>query len=307
MKRKLIFSLFFGVFTYSLHSQSSKSWDVNTPITPFKEVIITTDEGTWMNLDVSPDGKQIVFDMLGDIYLLPVSGGKAQLIRSGHAFEIQPRFSPDGQTISFTSDAGGGDNIWTMKTDGSDAKQVTKEGFRLLNNATWTPDGDFMVARKHFTSERSLGAGELWMYHRTGGGGVQLTQRKNDQQDTGEPVVSPDGRYVYYSEDVYPGGFFQYNKNPNSQIYVIKRYDRETGKINVVVGGPGGAVRPQLSPDGTKLSFVRRVRTKSVLYIRDLATGTQRPVFDRLSKDQQEAWPSLAFILITIGYRTMNT
>lgn len=288
MKRKLFLTPLFVLLTFFVFAQSK--WDINNPVEPFKEISITTDEGTWMNLDVSPDGKQIVFDLLGDIYLLPVSGGKAQLIRGGHAFELQPRFSPDGKAISFTSDAGGGDNIWTMNLDGSDAKQITKESFRLLNNAVWTPDGDFLIARKHFTSQRSLGAGELWMYHRTGGNGIQLTKRKNDQQDTGEPVVSPDGRYVYYSEDVYPGGFFQYNKNPNSQIYVIKRYDRNTGRIETIVNGPGGAVRPQLSPDGTKLSFVRRVRTRSVLYIRDLATGTQRPVFDQLSKDQQEAW-----------------
>ncbi len=64
-----------------------------------------------MNLDVSPDGKTIAFDMLGDIYTMPISGGTAKAIRTGIPFEIQPRFSPDGTKISFTSDAGGGDNI----------------------------------------------------------------------------------------------------------------------------------------------------------------------------------------------------
>ncbi|MCK5101764.1 MAG: PD40 domain-containing protein, partial [Cyclobacteriaceae bacterium] len=143
---------------------------------------------------------------------------------------------------------------------------------------------------KHFTSERSLGAGEIWMYHIGGGEGVQLTKRKNDQQDVGEPWVSLDGRYVYFSEDMAPGGMFKYNKDPNSQIYVIRRYDREKGVVENVIQGPGGAVRPQISPDGKKLAFVRRVRTKSVLYIHDLATGIQKPVYDQLSKDQQEVW-----------------
>ena len=271
------------------HAQKD-SWDINNPLEPFKEVTISVDEGTWLNLDVSPDGSQLVFDLLGDIYLIPIEGGSAKILREGHAFEVQPRFSPDGKSISFTSDSGGGDNIWTMNLDGSEAMQVTKEDFRLLNNAIWTPDGDYLIARKHFTSGRSLGAGELWMYHRSGGSGVQLTKRKNDQQDLGEPAISPDGRYVYFSEDMYPGGYFQYNKDPNSQIYVIKRYDRSTGETETVVQGPGGAVRPQLSRDGKKLSFVRRVRTKSVLYVLDLETGVQKPVYDKLSKDQQEAW-----------------
>ena len=103
---------------------------------------------------------------MGDIYSMPIAGGKAKVLRSGIPFEIQPRFSPDGKKIAFTSDAGGGDNIWVMNADGSNAMAVTKEKFRLLNNPYWTPDGNYLVARKHFTSQRSLGAGEIWQYHK---------------------------------------------------------------------------------------------------------------------------------------------
>jgi imidazolonepropionase-like amidohydrolase/Tol biopolymer transport system component len=267
-------------------------WDVANPGASFnyQPHSFTTDEGTWMNLDVSPDGKTVVFDLMGDIYSMPISGGKANPLRTGIPFEVQPKFSPDGSKISFTSDAGGGDNIWIMDADGSDAKQVTKEKFRLLNNATWTADGQYLIARKHFTSGRSLGAGELWQYHMTGGSGLQLTKRKNDQQDVNEPSVSPDGKYLYYSEDVYPGGNFQYNKDPNKQIYVIQRYHFEDGKIQTLTNGPGGAARPTVSPDGKLLAFIKRVRTKTVLYIHDLSTGEEWPVYDALNKDQQEAW-----------------
>ena len=278
---------------FSQEKEEEKKWDVNDPYSDdwnIKEVPLKTDEGTWMNLDVSPDGKTIVFDLLGDIYKMPISGGKAELLRSGMAYEVQPRFSPDGSKISFTSDAGGGDNIWIMDAEGENARQLTKEDFRLLNNAVWTPDGNAIVARKHFTSGRSLGAGEMWLYHIGGEGGLQLTERKNDQQDVNEPSISPDGRYLYYSEDMYPGGMFQYNKDPNKQIYVIKRYDFETGENTTITGGPGGAARPQVSPDGKKLAFIKRVRTKSVLFIHDLETGEEWPVYDKLSKDQQEAW-----------------
>jgi Tol biopolymer transport system component len=160
----------------------------------------------------------------------------------------------------------------------------------LLNNASWTPDGQYLVARKHFTATRSLGAGEMWLYHKTGGEGIQLTKRKNDQQDAGEPIVSPDGKYVYWSEDVTPGPFFQYNKDPYQGIYAIKRLNRETGNIETVTGGAGGACRPQISPDGKLLAFVKRVRLKSVLYLHNLATGEEWSVYDELSKDQQETW-----------------
>ena len=268
----------------------SKAWDVSTPALPFKEVTINTDEGTWMSVDISPDGSTLVFDLLGDIYTLPASGGNATLIRGGHAFEVQPRFSPDGSKISFTSDAGGGDNIWIMSADGSDAKQITKEDFTLVNNAVWSNDGNYLFCKKHLTSQRSLGAGEIWMYHKSGGKGIQLTKKKNEQQDVGEPWASPDGKYVYYSEDVYPGGYFQYNKDPNSQIYVINRYNLKDGKTERVTGGPGGAIRPVISHQGNTLAFVRRVREKTVLFLHDLSTGREWPIYDQLSKDQQETW-----------------
>ncbi len=268
----------------------AQKWNVENPPAPAKKITINTDEGTWMNLDVSPDGKTIAFDMLGDIYTIPVKGGKATLLAGGKAWEVQPRFSPDGKQISYTSDRDGGDNIWIMNSDGSGKHPVTKENFRLLNNASWTPDGQFLVARKHFTGTRSLGAGEMWLYHKTGGEGIQLTKRKNDQQDAGEPVVSPDGNYVYWSEDVTPGPNFEYNKDPYKGIYAIRRLNRQTGDIETVTGGAGGACRPQISPNGKLMAFVKRVRLKSVLYLHNLNTGEEWPVYDELSHDQQEAW-----------------
>ena len=139
---KYVLTLFLLISSITVTSQKnkenskdslSKSWDVSTPVLPFKEVTISTDEGTWMSVDISPDGSTLVFDLLGDIYTMPVSGGNATLIRGGHPYEVQPRFSPDGSQISFTSDAGGGDNIWVMSVKGSDAKQITKEDYTLVN------------------------------------------------------------------------------------------------------------------------------------------------------------------------------
>ena len=244
-----------------------------------------------MTVDVHPNGESLVFDLMGDLYTLPLTGGKATRITSGAAYDIQPRFSPDGTKISFTSDRAGGDNIWVMDLARDTTYQVSKESFRLLNGSEWTPDGDYLLARKHFTSTRSLGAGEVWMFHRSGGSGLQLTKRRNDQQDQGNEIsISPDGRYVYYSEDVTRGSTFQYNKDPNPGIYAIKQLDRETGEITTLISGPGGAARPVPSPDGQHLAFIRRVRQKTVLFMYDLQTGTTSPLFDGLDRDQQEAW-----------------
>lgn len=270
--------------------KEEKKWDVNAPPGPQEEVTIDTDEGTWMSLDVSPDGHEIIFDLLGDIYTIPMTGGEARSLTSGVAWDMQPRYSPDGRHLAFTSDRAGGDNVWIMNRDGSDPKPVTKETFRLLNSPAWTPDSQYIVARKHFTSQRSIGSGEMWLYHRTGGEGLQMTKKPNDQKDVGEPAFSPDGRYLYFSQDVTPGDVFEYNKDSNGLIYAINRLDRQTGEIERFISGPGGAVRPTPSPDGKWLAFVRRIRFRSALFIHDLESGAEWPIYEDLERDLQETW-----------------
>jgi imidazolonepropionase-like amidohydrolase/Tol biopolymer transport system component len=270
--------------------KDADKWDVNNPPGEKKMVDIDTTTGTWMSVDVSPDGRLIVFDLLGDIYTMPFTGGEAKNITNSMAWDMQAKFSPDGSRLVFTSDQGGGDNIWTMNLDGSDAKQVTKEKFRLLNSPSWSPDGNYIVARKHFTGMRSLGAGEIWMYHKSGGKGVQLNKRPNEQKDLGEPVYTPDGKYVLFSRDSTPGKYFEYSKDSNNQIYEIFALELATGEIKPWVSGPGGAVRPTPSPDGNKLAFVRRIRNNSALFIQDRESGAVEPIYTSLERDMQETW-----------------
>lgn len=274
----------------TVNAQESSKWDIEKYKGTTKTFSINTDEGTWMNLDVSPDGTEIVFDLLGDIYSIPITGGTAKILSAGVAWDIQPRFSPNGKFISYTSDKSGGDNIWIMNRDGSNKKQITKETFRLLNNATWMPGSDYLIARKHFTGTRSLGAGEMWMYNIYGGDGVQLTKRKNDQQDAGEPNISADGKYLYFSEDVSPGPTFQYSKDPNGIIYAIRQLDLASGKIKNLIEEQGGAARPQISPDGSQMAYIKRVRLKTALYVQNIKTGEEWPLYEDLSRDQQETW-----------------
>src|SRR5205814_9099326 len=170
------------------------------------------------NVDVSPDGKTVVFDLLGDIYTMPIGGtasAAATKIAGGAAFDMQPRFSPDGRRIAFTSDRDGLWNIWTMDPDGKNARQVSREKQWFVNSPAWSPDGAYIFARRHFVGDRSLGAGEIWMFHASGGSGLQVTEKSSIQKDAGEPALSPDGRYLYYSKDVTPGQQFEYNKDPN--------------------------------------------------------------------------------------------
>ena len=247
-----------------------------------------------MNVDVSPDGARVVFDLLGDLYVMPIGGSTAAApatrLTTGPAFDMQPRFSPDGKRIAFTSDRGGLFNIWVMDADGTKPTAVSREEKWWVNSPTWAPDGDFIFARKHFVSTRSLGAGEVWMYHRSGADGVQVTEKVSFQKDAGEPALSPDGKFLYYSKDVTPSPTFEYDKNPHAGIYAIIRRELATGRERTIVGGAGGAITPRVSPDGKWLAFIRRIDTGSQLFVRSLATGAERPIFAHLDKDQQEAW-----------------
>lgn len=268
-------------------------WDVNAPPgMTTRKVPIAVDEGSWMNVDVSPDGRTIAFDLLGDIYTMPIEGGTPTRIAEGLAFEHQPRFSPDGQRIAFVSDAGGGDNIWLMNRDGSGKVQLSKEDFRLLNQPSWSPDGQFIVAKKHFTTGRSLGTGEVWLYHVSGGAGVPLVKRPNErhQKELGEPVYAADGKSVFYTRNVTPGPIFEYAQDSNTGLFAIERYDLDEAKVSTAASGAGGAVRPTPSPDGKLLAFVRREATQSKLYVKDLASGIERKLYDALDQDVQETW-----------------
>jgi imidazolonepropionase-like amidohydrolase/Tol biopolymer transport system component len=268
-------------------------WDVTKPRgLRTREVPINVDEGSWMNVDVSPDGRLIAFDLLGDIYTMPIAGGTPTRIADGLAYEHQPRFSPDGRRIAFTSDRGGGDNIWVMNVDGQDKRQVTKEDFRLLNQPTWSPDGRFIAAKKHFTTGRSLGTGEVWLYHVSGGGGVQLVKRASEelQKELGEPIYAPDGKSIYYTRNVTPGPIFEYAQNSRTNLFNIERYDVDSGEVTTVVSGVGGSVRPTPSRDGKRIAFVRRENNVSKLWVKDFASGVERLVYGPLDRDVQETW-----------------
>jgi imidazolonepropionase-like amidohydrolase/Tol biopolymer transport system component len=272
--------------------EARAEWSVSDPPGTWRTIAIDTTETTWSSVTVSPDGRTIVFDMLGDLFRVPIEGGEAEALTSGIAWDFQPRFAPDGRRIAFVSDRGGGDNLWVMNADGSDPRPVSEEDEHLVHNPYWSPDGAYIVAKKGFTSTRSIPAGEIWLFHAGGGGGLQVTERphgERDQKTMADPAFSADGRYIYYSQDVTPGREWQYNKDSTGEIFAVKRLDRETGEIETYVGGPGGAVAPTPSPDGRALAFVRRTPgLQSALWVKDLESGIERPVYERFERDLQE-------------------
>src|SRR3954465_11991757 len=116
------------------------------PLRPTQPLRFTTDEGTWLSLDLSPDGKTIVFDLLGDLYTLPIAGGKATRITSGQAFDAMPHYSADGRMIAFVSDPPRSDNVGVANADGTNPRQLTRDNNNThFQSPTFTPDSKYVV------------------------------------------------------------------------------------------------------------------------------------------------------------------
>ena len=271
------------------------------PLKPARKIDFTTDEGTWLSLDVSPDGKLIVFELLGDIYTLPIEGGDAKLISGGMAFDSQPKFSPDGQWIAFLSDREGSENIWIMKTDGTGAKQVSKDPNNDFTSPSWDPTSKYIFVSK---AGFGIGAHEIWMYHVDGGTGVQITKSKptpttprRERHNAMGVVASADGKYLYYAVRQGP---FTYNAQ--FPLWRIARRDRKTGDEDDIIDQLESSFRPVLSPDGKQILYVTRYETESGLRLRNLETGEDHWVKYPVTRDDQEAlftrdvFPGYAFL-----------
>jgi len=276
-------------------ADSDKPWKVEGEHGPSKTISFRTDEATWIALDVSPDGKRIVFSVLGDLYLLPIEGGEAKRITEGPGYDVEPRFSPDGKWIAFASDRGGIENLWICDLDGKSARAVSSETDSAVNAPAWSPDGDYLIGRKRLTDRSTIGTVEIWMWHLKGGQGIQIT-KKDEQADAADMTFSPDGRFIFYSAR---DGRYRYDRNVNDGIWQIKRLDRRTGQAVQLTGEFGGAAAPAISPDGGSMAFVRRVRAKTRLEVMDLASGKTRLVADGLERDNQEGF---AFHGVFPGY-----
>ena len=260
------------------------------PLAPARYARFTATQGTWISLDVSPDGQTIVFDLLGDLYTVPIAGGTATRLTSGLAHDMQPRFSPDGKLIVFVSDRSGDDNLWLVPATGGEPRPLTTGEDVTYLSPEWTPDGNYVVAAK---GTLTAGLEKLWLYHVKGGRGLELVSGPLNVRMMG-PAFGPNPRYVWFAQRQ---GAWQYNALlPQYQLAV---YDRETGTRTTMTSRYGSAFRPALSPDGKWLAYGSRHDAETGLVLRELATGEERWLAYPIQRDEQE---SIASMDVLPGY-----
>lgn len=257
------------------------------PLVPTRPLRFETDEGTWMSLDLSPDGRTIVFDLLGDLYTIPATGGAATRITSGSGFDGQPRYSPDGASIVFVSDRSGSENLYLVAPDGQNLRPLTRGPNLAFVSPEWTPDGQYIVVSR---------SNDLWLYHRDGGSGLRLTGQTAPGAGAGGPgggnapsnfmgaSVTADGRYIYAAARTGPAG---YNQMMGTTQLVM--YDREDGRLERRTLNLGTGFRPAVSPDGKWLAYGSRRMAVTGLKLRDLSSGDERWLAHDIQRDDIES------------------
>lgn len=259
-----------------------KSMDL--PMQPERLLEFTTTEGTWMSLDVSPDGSTIVFDMLGDIYTLPFSGGKATLVTDGMAFDTHPKYSPDGKYILYISDKSGSENAYYLNLETEEEHKITSDTNDEMINAEWSPEGEYIIVSR---GRRNF---KLWMYHKDGGKGIKLVDPSTSFKAI-DPTFSADGRYIYFSQRSNA-----WNYNAQLPQYSVGVFDRETGDTETFVSKYGSAFTPVTSPDGKWLVYGTRYEAETGLMLHNLYDGSERWLAYPVQRDDQESQATLGVL-----------
>lgn len=293
----LILSYLFLTFPMGLTAQENEKNPADStekatkelPLEPQREIAFDTREGTWMSLDISPDGKTLVFDLLGDLYTLPSEGGQATPLTRGLAYEVHPRFSPDGKSLVYISDKSGSENIWVMDLESKEETQISEEKDQHFFSADWSPDGKYIVGAR---GRRNI---KLHLFHKEGSGGVALVD-KPDNLKTIDPAYSPDGKTIYFSRRTNA-----WNYNAQLPQYQIGTYDLEDGDMAVITSRYGSAFTPTPSPDGKWLVYGTRYEEETGLILRNLESGEERWLAYPIQRDEQESiaplgvLPAMAF------------
>ncbi len=254
---------------------------------PTRTLDLRLSEGTWMHPDLSPDGKTILFNILGDIFAVDAKGGPARPILTGMAFETAPVWSPDGKSFAFISDRSGVTNLWIAEADGSHPRQISREtALTVFTSPAWSPDGRSLYVSR---MKHPVLAFELWRFGLDGGDGQVVVKAQPNNEDWDARInamgaaISPDGRCVYYAKKI---GHLWTEKDPPN--WSIVRRDLASGAEETVIESSGAAMRPTLSHDGRTLVYASRFEGETGLRRRDLVTGEDRWLAYPVDHDSQE-------------------
>jgi len=223
-------------------SLGSPGFSQDLPLKPARTVSFTTAEGSYMDVDISPDGKTLLFDLLGDLYTVSSSGGVAKQLTRGLALNLRPVWSPDGRRIAYISDMSGAFHMHVMDINNTVHNVIEKNDGELNRetDALWTRDGNYIFA----------GDG---LYGIAGGKMPVDTNIRHPLR------FSADGNGIYTLE--------------SNRIY---QYDYQTKLKTAVSADLGTFQYGVISPDGHWWCYVSDSLNRKSVFVLDLLTHTRR-------------------------------
>ena len=245
-----------------------------------------------MSVDIHPNGNDIAFELVGDIYTIPKKGGQAKSIINGRAFQSQPRFSKDGKWIVFISDESGSDNIWIAKSNGKSMRKLTAIENSTMLSPSWSLDNKeiFVTVITQFGFSSFA---EIWSYNIESGEGKLLVKNQNgpSQPLVSSPAPGPygpvsdhDGSSILFSS-VTPR-IYNSRKGAESKIF---RLDLNTGQTSALALKSQICMKPAPTPDGANLIFGTVKDGKTGYKIKDLKSGEERWLAYPIDRNQLES------------------
>jgi tricorn protease len=249
------------------------------------------------NPALSPDGKRLVFAWRGDLWSVASTGGVAKRLTHHETIDKQPRFSPDGKTIAFTSSRTGTTQVFTMPANGGAVTQVT---FHTGGNecAGWYPDGEALLVRGQ--RDHWWKPSQLSRYFK-----VTLGERRAEEllfDDYGdEAVLSPDGTQLLFTRE---GPAWWRKGYYGSQAAQIWLYDLREKSFRELLSPATGVRYPVWKRDGKSFYYVGNGTSKSWnLNEFDLATSTSKTLTS--FEDDSVVQPTLSADGSTLVFRRL--
>ncbi|MGH7490995.1 MAG: amidohydrolase family protein [bacterium] len=246
----------FNILPLFLLLASASSSQRSTPTTaagPAETIAIRVSEGTTLGFDLSSDGRTIVFDLLGQLWLFAAQGGgEARPITDAvrdTAEDLDPSFSPDGRRVAFRGERNGRTGLWLLDLDSGSPRQLTQlsdpSGYE--GSAAWSPDGRVLAFARTLPPETPAGEwrNNIVLLDVASGAMRELPVEGMPHPDVRDPVWVRGGRRIAFVASSAGGAL-------GGRIWIV---DVAGGQARPLTAETVRALAPTFTPDGRRLAY----------------------------------------------------